>query len=203
MSTRTGHLRNGLRLSVLSILWSGTAGSIAISAALVSGSLSLLGFGADAVIDALASTALVWRFLVEARQPERAAAVERIAERVVGVALLALALYLAAGSVRALAAQARPETSTASLVLLLASAVALPPLAYGKFRVAKHLGSGALRADSILTAVAALLAVISLVSLAASQAFGLWWADAVAAMLVCLIVVREGWSSLALSRSAA
>lgn len=203
VDTRTRNLRHGLWLSGLSILWSGMAGSIAIVAALGSGSLSLLGFGADAVIDAVASAALIWRFLVEAREPERAAAVERTAERAVGVALLLLALYLAAGSIRALAAQAHPETSQASLILLLASAVVLPPLAFAKFRVAKRLGSGALRADSILTAVAALLAAISLVSLAASQAFGLWWADAVAALIVCVIVVREGWSSLALSRSAA
>ena len=56
--------------------------------------------------------------------------------------------------------------------------------------------SGALRADSILTAVAALLALISLASLAASDALGLWWADAVAALVVGVIVVREGWSSL-------
>ena len=114
----------------------------------------------------------------------------------VGLALIALAVYLAVGALRALATQSHPETSTASLVLLLASAVVLPPLALGKYRVAARLASGALRADSILTAVAALLAVISLASLAASQAFGLWWADAIAALVVAAIVIREGWSSV-------
>ena len=76
----------------------------------------------------------------------------------------------------------------------------LPLLAAAKFRVAARLESGALRADSVLTAAAALLAVISLVSLAASSALGLWWADAVAALVVAAIVLREGWASLALSR---
>ena len=162
----------------------------------MSGSLSLLGFGADAVIDSLASVVLIWRFLVESRQPDRAARVERTAERVVGLALIALALYLGVGALRALGAETHPETSSVGLALLLASAIVLPPLAVAKYRVAARLGSGALRADSILTAVAALLALISLASLVMSQSFGLWWADAVAALIVGMIVLREGLSSL-------
>jgi divalent metal cation (Fe/Co/Zn/Cd) transporter len=119
-----------------------------------------------------------------------------MAERVVGLALVALALYLVIGAVRALGAGTHPEASIASLVLLLASVLVLPPLAIAKYRVARRLGSGALRADSILTSVAAVLAAITLVSLAASEALGLWWADAIAALVVGAIIVREGWSSL-------
>ena len=85
------------------------------------------------------------------------------------------------------------------MALLLASALVLPPLAIAKYRVAARLDSGALRADSILTAVAAILAVISLASLAAAEALGLWWADAIAALIVGVIVLREGWSSLGLA----
>ena len=199
MTTRATDLKHALRLSGISIVWSGVAGSIAVYVAMVSGSLSLLGFGADAVIDSIASIVLVWRFRVEAREPERAERVETAAERVVGLALIALALYLAFSAVRALVAQAHPETSLVSLGLLVASVVVLPPLAVAKYRVAARLGSGALRADSILTAVAAILAAISLASLAASQALGLWWADAIAALVVSVIVLREGWSSLNLA----
>ena len=199
MNTRASDLKRALRLSALSIVWSGLAGSVAVYAALVSGSLSLLGFGADAVIDSIASVVLVWRFMVEAHQPHRADRVETAAERVVGLALIALALYLGFGAIRALVAQAHPATSLVSLGLLLASALVLPPLAVAKYRVAGRLGSGALRADSILTAVAAVLAAISLASLAAAQALGLWWADAIAALIVGVIVLREGWSSLGLA----
>jgi divalent metal cation (Fe/Co/Zn/Cd) transporter len=203
MASRSTHVRRALALSGLSIAWSGVAGSIAITAALAGGSLSLLGFGVDAVIDAVASAALVWRFGVESRQPERAHRVEQAAERVVGLTLIALALYLVAGSIRSLAMQAHPETSSPSVLLLLASVALLPLLAVGKYRVAKRLASGALRADSILTAAAALLAAISLASLVATDAFGLWWADAAAALVVAMILAREGWSSFALSRSPA
>jgi divalent metal cation (Fe/Co/Zn/Cd) transporter len=203
MTTRAAHLRRALQLSAVSIAWSGVVGSIAIYAALSTGSLSLLGFGVDAVIDALASVTLVWRFTMEGRQPTRAAQVERIAERVVGMALVALALYLVAASLRSLAMQAHPEASRESLAVLIASLVVLPPLALAKYRVAAALRSGALRADSVLTGVAALLAVISLASLGVSESLGFWWADAVAALVVAVVVVREGWGSLVGSRSLA
>lgn len=196
MHDRAADLRHALRLSALSIVWSGVVGSIAVYVALASGSLSLLGFGADAVIDAVASVVLVWRFMVEARQPHRTDRVEQAAERAVGIALIALAAYLALGALRVLAVGGHAETSTIGLALLVASVLVLPPLALAKNRVAARLESGALRADSILTAVAAVLALISLVSLAASDALGLWWADAVAALVVSVIVLREGWSSL-------
>ena len=203
MDARSGQLRRALILSAVSVTLNGIAGSIATYAALLDGSLSLLGFGIDAVIDSVASIALIWRFVMEVRRPLRAEQVERIAERVVGIALVALSVYLVQASVRSLLAQAHPETSTASVALLVASVIALPPLAIAKYRYADRLASGALRADSILTAVAAVLAAISLASLAASSLFGLWWADAVGAIVVAVIVVREGWSSLRLPRSVA
>lgn len=203
MSTRATHIRRALWLSAISIAWSGVAGSAAIVLALTSGSLTLLGFGVDAVIDSVASAALIWRFTVESRAPERAERVEHLAERIVGLALIALGLYLAFGAIRALVAQAHPEVSGATIALLVASAVVLPLLAVAKYRVARDLGSGALRADSVLTGVAGVLAIIGLASIVATQALGLWWADAVAALILAVIVLREGWSSFGLSRSAA
>jgi divalent metal cation (Fe/Co/Zn/Cd) transporter len=196
MATRKRDLRQALWLSIFSMAWNGVAGSAAAVVALGTGSLSLLGFGIDAVIDSIASVALIWRFAVEAGQPARAARVERMAERVVGVALILLAVYLLVSSIRALATQAHPDASLASVALLVASVVVLPPLARAKYVVARRLGSGALRLDSILTGVAAVLASISLGSLAASDMLGLWWADALAAIVVALILAREGVTSL-------
>ena len=196
MTSRAADLRQALWLSALSIGWSGVVGSIAVYTAVQTGSLALLGFGADAVIDAFASIVLVWRFTIETHQPHRADRVEHAAERAVGLALIALAAYLVVSGIRALAAQDHPGTSTVGAVLLVASILVLPPLAIAKHRVAARMASGALRADAILTAVAAILALISLASLAAYEALGLWWADAVAALIVSVIVVREGWQSL-------
>ena len=203
MRPRAAHLQRAVWLSVASIGWSAIVGTISVYAALVSGSLSLLGFGGDSVLDAVVSVTLVWRFVAEANQPERAARVERMAEGAVGIALIALAVYLVAASIRSLAEGGHPAATPASIALLVASVAILPPLAIAKSRVAAALGSGALRADSILTGVAALLAGISLASLAGSAAFGLWWADAVAALIVAAVLAREGWASVVASRSVA
>jgi hypothetical protein len=194
--TRERDVRRALWLSVFSMVWNGIGGGLAAYVALGTGSLALLGFGVDAVIDSIASVALIWRFAVESGQPARAARVERMAERVVGVALILLAVYLVVSAIRALATQSHPEASLASVALLVASVVVLPPLARAKYLVARRLASGALRLDSILTAVAAGLAAISLASLAAADMLGLWWADAIAAIVVALILVREGLASL-------
>lgn len=196
MPDRSQLVRRAVGLSLLSIGMSAVVGGVAVAIALSSGSLSLLGFGFDAVVDSAASVALVWRFRIEARQPHRAKRVETIAERIVGGVLLLLAIYLAVSAVRALADNAHPEFTAVGTTLLLVSLAALPPLALAKYRVAARLGSGALRADSVLTGVAALLALISLVSLGLAEIFGLTWADAIGALAVAAILVREGWSSI-------
>jgi divalent metal cation (Fe/Co/Zn/Cd) transporter len=197
---RASDLRRALRLSGLSVALSAAVGSVAVYAAVTSGSLSILGFGVDAVIDSIASIGLIWRFHVESRDPERAETVERAAERIVAGALLALAAYLAFGAARALGEGGHPSISSASVGLLVGSVLVLPPVAVAKYRVAKRLASGALRADSVLTAVAASLAAISLLSAVAATALGWWWADAVAAIGIGAILVREGSSSLRLAR---
>jgi divalent metal cation (Fe/Co/Zn/Cd) transporter len=155
----------------------------------------------DAVVDAVASVALIWRFSVEARQPARAAKVERRAEAVVGLALVVLAAYLTLASIQSLAEGRSPAAGQLALVVLLASVVLLPPIALFKFRVARGLNSGALRADSLLTGFAAVLAGISLLGLGAASGLGWWWADAGAALLVAGVVLREGARSLAMSRA--
>jgi len=189
-------LQRAMVLSLLSVALSGVVGVVAVGVALTSGSLSLLGFGFDAAVDSVGSIVLTWRFRIERHHPHRAQRVERIAEIAVGVVFLILATYLASSAIRALAATEHPEASPAGIALVLFSMVVLPPLALAKYRVAKLLRSGALRADSLLTALAALLALISLFGLALTQTFGLTWADAVGALVVSIVLAREGWGSL-------
>ncbi len=185
-------VRRAVGLSVLSIALNGLAGGTAVVAGLASGSLSLLGFGFDAAVDSVASIALVWRFGIEARQPQRAERAEWLAEGVVGVVLLVLATYLALSALQALAAGAQPHATLVGTGLLIFSLAALPPLALAKFRAAAKLGSRALRADSFLTGVAALLALVSLVGLGLSEAFGIGWADAIGALVATVVLAREG-----------
>jgi divalent metal cation (Fe/Co/Zn/Cd) transporter len=185
-------VRRAVALSVLSILLNGFAGGTAVVAGLTSGSLSLLGFGFDAAIDSVASIALVWRFSIEARDPERADRAEKVAEGIVGVVLLMLGAYLASSAFQALAVGAQPHGTFVGTALLGFSLAALPPLALAKHRVAARLGSRALRADSFLTGIAAVLALVSLVGLGLSEAFGIRWADAIGALIAAVALAREG-----------
>ena len=190
--TRADLLRRALLLSITSIVLSGVLGGLAVAIGLVSGRLSLLGFGFDAAIDSIASIVLVWRFRLEARHPARAEHAERVAERGVGAVLLGLAIYLGYTAARALATGAHPESTTTGLVLSLASIVLLPPLAIAKYRVARALDSGALRADSVLTGVAAVLALFALLGFVLTEALRLEWADSAAALVVAIVLAREG-----------
>ena len=196
---RGADLRRAIQLSAVSVAWNGIAGALAFVLAIATGSLSLLGFGVDAGIDSVASIALIWRFQDEGRNPARAIRIEHLAERIVGGVLLTAALALSVGAVRSIVAHSEVETSTGAMALLVASIVVLPPLAVAKRRVAVRLLSGALRADALLTGTAAMLACISLLGVMASTHLGLWWADAVGALIIAAFLAREGWTSVRLS----
>jgi divalent metal cation (Fe/Co/Zn/Cd) transporter len=198
---RPALLQRALRLSVLSIALGALFGGTAVIVGLATNSLSLLGFGIDAAIDSVASVILVWRFRTEVHEPHRAERIESLAERAIGAVLLVVAAYLAVNAVDALAKGTHPEASPVRTFLLIASVVTLPPLAIAKYRTARALGSGALRADSILTGIAALLGAIGLVSLILDQFLGVAWADAVGALAIAVIIAREGWSSLQAART--
>jgi divalent metal cation (Fe/Co/Zn/Cd) transporter len=196
---RPALLRRALGLSALSVGLSAVTGGIAVVVALATGALSLLGFGVDAVIDASASAALIVRFRIETRDPARATRAEHLAERVVGAALLALAAYLVYGGLSALATGAHPAPTIAGTAIPVVGMLALPAIAVAKYRTARALGSNALRADSLLTGVAAALGAVSLVSIVLTEAVGVTWADAVGALLMTPVLAREGWLSVRLA----
>jgi len=194
--SRHADLRRAIVLSVVSVAWNGVAGGSAVGLALSTGSLSLLGFGFDAAVDSIASIALIWRFLAERDQPHRADRVEHVAAAVVGTVLLVLGVYLGYQSLQAIVGGSAHETSIPAILLLVASAILLPPLGIAKRRVAERLASGALRGDSVLTLVAGLLAVVGLVSALLTSTLGLRWADAAGGLLVAVVLVREGVGGL-------
>jgi divalent metal cation (Fe/Co/Zn/Cd) transporter len=199
---RSADLRRAIQLSAVSVFWSGIAGALAFVLAIATGSLSLFGFGVDAVIDSMASIALIWRFRDEGRNPARAIRVEHLAERIVGGVLLTAALALGVGAIRSIVAHSVVGASPVALGLLVASIAVLPPLAVAKRRVAARLRSGALRADAFLTGAAAVLACVSLLGVVASTLLGLWWADAVGALIIAAFLARGGWTSVRLSEGA-
>ena len=189
-SRRNDDLRSAVRLCRFTIAWNVLAGVGAVAFALVSHSLALAGFGLNAAVDSIASATLVWRFNAEMRDVSRNTETERLAVRVVGVVLLAIATYVALRSVISLVAGSSPDRSIGGLVVAAASVFVLSPLAYGKSRLAQRLESKALHGDSVLSTVGAVLAVIAIVVTGLSSSW--WWLDAVGAFLMSVILCHEG-----------
>ena len=197
MTDRQQLVRQGLILSALSVGLGAFFALVAMVLALATGSVALLAFGADAAIDSAASVALIWRFQVEARDPDRAAHVDARAHRIVGFVLLGAAALVAFGSIRSLVFSIHVDASMSTVLLYVASLVLLPPLAYEKRRTARDLGSDALRADAFLTAAAAVLAGIGLAGFVGATSLGLTWADPIGALIIAAIMAREGRASIA------
>ena len=179
-------------LSVVSVLLGAAAAVFAIVFGLSSGSLSMIGFGLDAAIDASASVVLIWRFRIEVSNAHRGARAEHIAERLVGAVLVVSATALVLGAVRSLLLHEEPSASLAQTALLVLSIAALPPLSIAKRRVAIRLGSAALRRDALLTGAAAVLAFVALAAGQLAPAIGLWWADAAGSIVIAVVLGREG-----------
>lgn len=190
--TRDHLLRRALELSAVSVGFSGVVGIVAVAIGLASGRLALLGFGFDSAVDSIASIVLFWRFRIEATHPHRAERAETIAERVVSAVLLVLAAYLAVNAIHALSSGAHPEASEVGLLISIVSVLVLPPLALAKRRVATALDSGALRGDSSLTGLAAVLAAVSLLGFVVTETLGFEAADAIGGLVVAAVMAREG-----------
>jgi divalent metal cation (Fe/Co/Zn/Cd) transporter len=180
-----------MALSALSIVLSGAVGIVAVIAGLLSDRLSLLGFGFDAAIDSVASVVLFWRFRLETHHPAGAERAERAAEITVGWVLAALGLYLGIRAIQAIATDAHPETNAAGTAISVASLLLLPLLAVAKYRTAGDLRSRALRADSVLTGIAAGLALIAVIGVVLTETLGIPWADAAGGLIAAVVLLRE------------
>jgi divalent metal cation (Fe/Co/Zn/Cd) transporter len=190
-SPRGSLVARAIWLSIATIGWNLLAAGLALSAWAMSGSLSLGGFGLNTLIDMSASTVLVWRFWKDADDPRAAATLERRAEAAIGLAMLGVAAFLALQALHSIATRSHPESSPTGLGIALASILLLPWLAHAKAQVARGIPSRALKADSILTGASAGLALLTLGALVANTAFGWWWADAAAALVIAAFLVGE------------
>jgi divalent metal cation (Fe/Co/Zn/Cd) transporter len=196
VTPRDQDLRSATVLSLLSVGWNTIVGIAAIVSALLTHSAALAAFGLNAAVDSVASVVLIWRFRIEGRDASRADEVERTAVRIVGVVVLVVAVFVAAQAVRSLASGSGPRRSVLGIGLAAASVVALVPLARAKRRLASRMVSPALAADAVLSGVGAVLAATALAGEALSTTLDIWWADAVAALVMVVVLGREGWAAL-------
>ena len=195
-SRRYRPLPTALRLSAGHAFWPlwGSVGTwlrprSQLLAGLAAGSIALVGFGADSVVEGAAGVVVLWRF--SARR-EASEAAERRAQRLIGASFFAIAIYVGVEAVRTLVAGDHPESSWVGIGLALVTLATMPPLAAAKARVGEKLNSAATRSEGRQNLLCAYLSAALLVGLVANAALGWWWADPAAALVIAVAAVDEG-----------
>lgn len=192
---RSSLVKRGRYLEYFTIGYNSLEGLIAVVAGLIAGSIALVGFGFDSLIEVTSGTVLLWRLHADVDEARRER-IEAISLRLVGVCFMVLAVYVTYDSVKSLIKQEAPEESVVGIVLAAVSLVIMPLLVRAKRKVARAINSGALMADSKQTELCTYLSAILLGGLLLNALLGWWWADPVAALIMVPIIVKEGIEAL-------
>jgi divalent metal cation (Fe/Co/Zn/Cd) transporter len=179
-------LRRGLRLEYTTLSWNVVGCVVLIAAAIAAGSVALAAFGADSVIEIVASMVVIWQ-LKGASGDGR----ERVALRVIAVAFGLLAIYIATQAAVILVSGSHPGNSTSGIVWLALTVVAMLALAAGKRSAGVQLGNAVLQTEAHVTLIDALLAAAILVGVGLNASLGWWWSDPVSALIIVYYGARE------------
>ena len=192
---RTALIRRGRHLEYFTIGYNSLEGLIAVGAGVVAGSIALVGFGFDSLIEVTSGAVLLWRLHVDVDEARRER-VEAISLRLVGVCFIVLALYVSYDSIKSLLRREAPDESLIGIILAAVSLIVMPLLVRAKRRVARSINSSALMADSKQTELCTYLSAILLGGLLLNALLGWWWADPVAALIMVPIITKEGIEAL-------
>ena len=195
MKHRDSLLREGRRLEYFTIFYNSLEGLIAVSTGLLAGSIALVGFGFDSVIEVTSGATLLWVLQGQRNESQREED-EGIALRIVGSCFLLLAGYVGYEAIVALYYQETPERSLVGIILAIASLIVMPLLTRAKRRVARELNSTAMAADAKQTEFCTYLSAILLGGLLLNALLGWWWADPAAALVMVPIIGKEGIEAL-------
>ena len=186
---RTVNVQRGRRLEYLTIGWNSLEAVFAICAGAMAGSIALVGFGVDSVIEVSSGAIVLWRLVSGEHR-------ERLALKLVGISFLALAAYVTFDAGKSLWFRETPDATYLGIVIAALSLIVMPLLARAKRKVAADLNSGAMLADSRQTDICAYLSGILLAGLGLNLMFGWWYADPIAALVMVPIIAKEGIQAL-------
>jgi divalent metal cation (Fe/Co/Zn/Cd) transporter len=192
---RRALVRRGILLSYATILYNSVEAIVSLIAGILAGSVALVGFGFDSVIEVTASLAAQWRLRSDLDATRREHT-ELLTRRIVGGCFIGLAVYVLYDAGTTLWQRRAPERSLLGIGVLALSMAVMPLLAHSKKAVARALASDALEAEARQTSLCAYLSVIGLVGIALNAAIGWWWADPVAALVMVPIIAQEGIEGL-------
>jgi len=191
---RTVLIGRALRLEYLTVGWNLIEAGVGVAAAIASGSVALMGFGLDSLVESGSGGVLIWRLTAERRaaNAEAIQALDRRARRLIAGSLFLLAAYVAGDGAWTLWMHERPQPSVVGIALTSISLGVMWWLARAKRRAARALGSRALEADAFQTSACFWLSLITLLSIALNALFGWWWADPIGALAMTTFIVKEG-----------
>lgn len=176
-------------LAWLGIGWHVIEAVIALGAGITAGSIALVGFGADSIVESLAGGILIWRFTGSRAGSDAA---EQRAQQLIGITFFLIAAYIAVEAIRTLLNADHPEASWVGIALAAITVVIMPILARAKGRVGEQLSSSATRSEGRQNQLCAYLSAALLVGLGANALLGWWWADPITALAISGVAVYEG-----------
>lgn len=179
-------LRRGLLLEYATLGWNVVGVVVLAVAAIAAGSVALAGFGVDSLIEIVASAVVVWQL-----KGEDGSERERVALRIIAVAFLLLAVYIAVQSVITFTSGSRPGHSTLGIIWLAVTVLAMFALAAGKRDTGRRLDNPVLQTESWVTVIDGALAAAVLAGVLLNAAAGWWWADPLSALVILVYGLRE------------
>ena len=185
-------LRRILRIQAFTLIWMCVEAAVSLGAAWWAHSPALFAFGGDSAIELVSALVVYWRFRFHSTETKA----EKFATRMAGGLLFALAAYVLLASAAALLGKREARSSLAGIALLLVAAVVMPWLAGQKRNLSVVTSSAALRADAAESVVCGYMAWIALAGLSVNAAWGIKWADPVAAFCLIPFILREGWEAV-------
>ncbi len=194
--------RESLRRRALLLVWIGEVwnvleAGVALWSGIAAGSVALVAFGLDSLIELFAGGVLLWHLSRERQGQAHEEAAEKKAQRLVGITFFLLSAYIAFQAVATLLGLFNePRESIVGIVLVIASALVMTAIFFPKLRLSKKLGSPALRGEAIESLVCDLQDLTLLVGLGANALWGWWWADPVAALALIPFLIKEGWEGV-------
>lgn len=183
-----GLQRRARALALAGNLWHVFEFAIALGAGIAAGSIALVAFGADSLIEAFSGSAILWRFSGKRLSSSSA---ERRAQQVVATSYVALAIYIVADTAWSFASHQKPGASWLGIGLAAVTAPTMPLLARAKRRVGRQLSSAATVSEAEQNMICAYLSIALLVGLLANALAGWWWADPAAAVVIAAVALRE------------
>jgi hypothetical protein len=147
---RAAMIEQAFRLEYITLAWMLVEAVVAIGSGIGAGSLIVMAFGIDSLIELASACVLIWRLTVELRHGQAFAEdAERKAARIGGALLFALATYVIASAGWKLWTGQGAEFSLPGLTVTMLAIPIMYFLSRRKLQVANAIGSRALRTDAV------------------------------------------------------